>query len=100
MYRLISCSLCRLQVQQLGHHDVGHAVVDLGAEEDDPLGEQPGVDVEGALAVAASSRPRWGSCTGPCVSSPAIRPATGRAHVVDPLQDVVDDPVRRGPPRR
>ena len=40
-----------LQVQQLGHHDVGHTVVDLGPQEDDALGQQPRVDVERALAV-------------------------------------------------
>ena len=43
--------LSRLQVQQLGDHDVGDAVVDLGADEDDPVGEQPAVDVDRTLAV-------------------------------------------------
>jgi uncharacterized protein YndB with AHSA1/START domain len=37
-------------VQQLGDHEVGDGVVDRGAEEHDPVGQQPGVDVEGALA--------------------------------------------------
>src|SRR5215218_2889010 len=40
-----------LQVQQLGHDQVGHGVVDRGAEEDDPLVEQARVDVEGPLAA-------------------------------------------------
>ena len=38
-----------LQVQQLGHDQVGDLVVDRRAEEDDPLVEQAGVDVERAL---------------------------------------------------
>ena len=40
----------RGQVEQLGDDRVGDAVVDLGAEVDDALGQQPGVEVEGALA--------------------------------------------------
>src|SRR5258708_34756701 len=35
---------------ELGQHHVGYAIVDLGADEDDPLREQPGVDVRGPLA--------------------------------------------------
>src|SRR6185437_3049784 len=37
--------LLRLQEQQLGAHQVGHGVVDGGAEEDDPFLQQPGVQV-------------------------------------------------------
>src|SRR4051812_24390841 len=59
-------------MEQLGHHDVGDAVVDLGAHEDDPLLQQPAVDVEAALAggrplddvgnrVAAHRRPTFRS---------------------------------------
>jgi hypothetical protein len=40
-----------LEVQQLGHDDVRDAVVDRGAQEDDPLLEEPAVDVERALAA-------------------------------------------------
>jgi hypothetical protein len=38
-------------VQQLGHDQVGHLVVDRLAEEDDALVEQPRVDVEGPFAA-------------------------------------------------
>src|SRR5215218_4289271 len=41
----------RLQVEQLGHDQVGHRVVDRRAQEDDPLVQQARVDVEGALAA-------------------------------------------------
>jgi hypothetical protein len=41
----------RLQVQELGHDEVGDLVVDRLAEEDDALVEQARVDVEGALAA-------------------------------------------------
>src|SRR3954469_24395807 len=37
-------------MKQLGHDEVGNSVVDRRAEEDDPLLEQPGEDVVGALA--------------------------------------------------
>ena len=40
-----------LEVQQLGDDQVGDRVVDRRAEEDDALLEQPGVDVERALAA-------------------------------------------------
>src|SRR6266511_2895770 len=40
-----------LQVEQLGHEQVGDGVVDRRAEEDDPLVQQPRVDVERALAA-------------------------------------------------
>jgi len=43
-----------LQVQELGHDQVGDLVVDLGAEEHDPLVEQAAEDVEGALAAAVA----------------------------------------------
>jgi len=38
-------------VEKLGDRQVVDLVVDWRAEEDDPLGEQARVDVEGALAV-------------------------------------------------
>jgi hypothetical protein len=38
-------------VQQLGDDQVGDFLVDLSAEEDDPLVQQARVDVEGALAA-------------------------------------------------
>src|SRR5437773_1197114 len=38
-----------LQEQQLRHHEVGDLVVDRSADEDDPVLQQPGVDVERAL---------------------------------------------------
>src|SRR5215211_7819463 len=41
----------RLQVQELRDDEVGDLVVDRRAEEDDPLVEQPRVDVELALAT-------------------------------------------------
>ena len=37
------------QEEQLGHDHVGHLVVDGGADEDDPVLEQAGVDVHPAL---------------------------------------------------
>jgi hypothetical protein len=40
-------------VQELGHDQVGDRVVDLAREEDDPLLEQAGVQVEGPLAAGA-----------------------------------------------
>src|SRR3954454_23932942 len=36
-------------MKQLGHDEVGNSVVDRRAEKDDPLLEQPGEDVVGAL---------------------------------------------------
>src|SRR3954452_8705403 len=36
-------------MKQLGHDEVGDRVIDRRAEEDDPLLEQPGEDVVGAL---------------------------------------------------
>src|SRR5439155_20917171 len=39
----------RLEVEELGHDQVGDRVVDGRAQEDDALLEQPGVDVEGPL---------------------------------------------------
>ena len=41
------------QEDQLGHSQVGHHVVDRAPEQDDPVPQEPGVDVEGALAVPA-----------------------------------------------
>src|SRR5438045_9103030 len=38
-------------MQELGHDQVGDSVVDRRAQEDDPLLEEPRVDVEGALAA-------------------------------------------------
>src|ERR1700757_1230524 len=38
-------------MKQLGHDEVGNSVVDRRAEEDDPLLEQAGEDVVGALAA-------------------------------------------------
>ena len=52
-----------LEVQQLGDDRVGDAVVDLGAEVDDPVGEQPAVDVDGPLAARRSAGRRRGSCS-------------------------------------
>src|SRR4051794_12435412 len=43
-----------LEVQQLGDDQVGDHVVDRAAEEDDPLVEQAGVDVELALAASGA----------------------------------------------
>ena len=41
----------RLEMQQLGHHEVRHRVVDRSADEDDALLEEAGVDVESSLAA-------------------------------------------------
>ena len=43
--------IVRLQMQELGDHEVRDLVVHGGPEEDDALGEQARVDVEGALAA-------------------------------------------------
>ena len=50
-----------LEVQQLGDDQVGDLVVDRRAEEDDPLVEQPRVDVEASARRATSARRPWGS---------------------------------------
>src|SRR5262245_62613751 len=42
-----------LQMQELGHDQVRHRVVDLTGEEDHPLLEQAGAEVEGPLAAGA-----------------------------------------------
>ena len=39
------------EVQQLGHHGVGHVIVDRLAQKDDAVVEQAGVDVVAALAA-------------------------------------------------
>src|SRR5256885_3038305 len=38
-------------MQHLGDDDVRHLVIHLAGDEDDPLAQQPRVDVEGALAA-------------------------------------------------
>ena len=43
--------ILRLEVQELRHDQVRDLVVDRGSEEDDPLVQQAGVDVERALAA-------------------------------------------------
>ncbi len=40
-----------LQEQQLGNHQVGHVVLDLADQEDDPLLQQARIDVVGSLAA-------------------------------------------------
>ena len=40
-----------LQEQQLGNHQVGHVVLDLADQEDDPFLQQARIDVVGALAA-------------------------------------------------
>jgi hypothetical protein len=42
-----------LEVEQLRHDDVGAVVIDLPLEEDDPVLEEPAVDVEDPLFAAA-----------------------------------------------
>ncbi len=41
----------RLQEQELRHHEVRVHVVDLAVHEDDPVLEEPGVDVVGPLSA-------------------------------------------------
>ena len=43
-------------MEELGDDEVRDLVVDRRAEKDDPLVEQPRVDVEGPLAAATSAR--------------------------------------------
>ena len=52
--RDVLLGILALEVQQLGHDEVGDLVVDRRAEEDDPLVQQPRVDVELALAARGS----------------------------------------------
>ena len=62
-----------LEVEELGDEQVGHVLVELAGEEDDPLLQQAGVDVEGPLAAAGSARGRWapaGSWVGLLVVQP------------------------------
>src|SRR3990172_1160685 len=42
----------RLEEQELRDHEVGDVVLDRAADEDDPVLQEPGVDVVGALAAA------------------------------------------------
>ena len=48
---MVGVGVGRLEVQQLGHHEVRDLVVDGLAEEDDALVEQARIDVEGPLAA-------------------------------------------------
>jgi hypothetical protein len=48
--RDVLVGLLGLEVDELSHHQVGHLVVDRCAEEHDAVLEEPGVDVERALA--------------------------------------------------
>jgi len=49
-----------LQVQELGHDQVGDLGVDDAAQEHDAVVEEAGVDVERALAARATARRPWG----------------------------------------
>ena len=51
VHRDVLVGVLGLEVDQLGDDEVGDVLGDRGAEEDDPLVEQPRVDVEGALAA-------------------------------------------------
>ena len=48
-----------LEEQELGVHQVRNVVVDIGAEEDDPVFEQPGVDVVRALTSVGLLDHHW-----------------------------------------
>ena len=48
----VGLGILELQVQHLGHDQVGAVVVDLAQQEDDAVLEQPAVDVEDALFAA------------------------------------------------
>ena len=50
VHRDVLVGILTLEVEQLSHDDVGHAIVDRGAQEHDALLEQPAVDVECALS--------------------------------------------------
>ena len=89
-------------MEELGDDGVGDPVVDAGAEVDDPVGEQPAVDVDGPLAVAAAGRdvgdrvaahqadtPR---CI-PVPTAPSRSRASARHDVVERAHDGVDEPV-------
>ena len=52
--RDVLLGILALEVQQLRHHQVRDLIVDRRAQEDDPLVEQPRVDVELALAARGS----------------------------------------------
>ena len=44
--------ILRLQEQELRHHEVRVHVIDLTVHEDDPVLEEPGIDVVGSLPAA------------------------------------------------
>ena len=80
------------EVEQLRHDDVRHAVVDLRAHEDDPLLEQPAVDVEAPLTGRGpldDVRDRVAAHR----QAQSIPDGRRRPDVVERRHDVVDDPV-------
>jgi hypothetical protein len=54
----------RLEVKQLGDHQVGDMIVDRRPEEHDPVGEQSRVDVVGAFATVGRLDDGWNEHTG------------------------------------
>ena len=44
--------ILRLEEEQLGNHQIGDLIVDRSAEKNDPVLEQPAVDVESAFPLA------------------------------------------------
>ena len=50
----VGLGIIELQEQHLRHDQVGAVVVDLALQEDDPVLEQPAVDVEDAFFAAAA----------------------------------------------
>jgi hypothetical protein len=51
--------ILRLKVQQLGDYEIGYLIVHGSTQEDDPLVEQPAVDVERTLASRGLLDDHW-----------------------------------------
>ena len=60
--------------QHLRHQGIGNGVIHAGAEEDDPLPQQAGVDVEGAVAATGlfHNRGQWPRCRDGHGGPPAV----------------------------
>ena len=50
----VALGVVRLEEEELGNDDVGDIVIDRRPEEDDPVHEEPGKDVVGALTAAGA----------------------------------------------
>src|ERR687892_401074 len=94
----------RLEVDQLSHDQVGHLVVDRGAEEDDPVLEETRVDVERALppvrlldhdwneVILHPSFPSVSSESAPVTSAFSTTRVRALSRMISPASDVICPP--------